>query len=433
MKELPAIQVKNLSKSYTISHKNKPKYNTVKDDFSHLIKDPFGKKVNSDETFWALKNISFEVKKGEIFGVIGKNGSGKSTLLKILSRIVDPTEGEIKLNGRVASLLEVGTGFHPDLTGRENVYFNGSMLGMSRKEMSTKFNDIVEFAEIEQFIDTPVKFYSSGMYVRLAFSVAAHLDPEILILDEVLSVGDASFQKKSLEKIKSTMEGGTTVLFVSHGMSSVKQLCSRGILLNSGRIQYLGDTDSIVDLYNDTIRPELQPEKPPKTTWENDGSFGDKFFVPIKTYITDQKNEIVSKPVNNKEDHYFNVELKVIDDSDILTIGYVVHNEHSSVIYVSANTDVPSNVTYRLKKGKQTLTCKIPKNLLNGGKYTVSLFGGRLNKQIWVIEPESRIAAIEFTVDSGKLSESPLWTQPRSGFAAPLLNWDIKSIGEASA
>ena len=205
----PIIEVENISKSYTISHQTDVKagYDTIKDDFAKLIKKPFGGTGESSrETFWALKNLSFEVNQGEIFGVVGKNGSGKSTLLKILSRIIDPTEGEIRMKGRVASLLEVGTGFHPELTGRENVYFNGSMLGMSRQEIERKFDDIVAFSEVEKFLDTPVKFYSSGMFVRLAFAVAAHLDSEILILDEVLSVGDAGFQRKSLKKIKSTMQ-----------------------------------------------------------------------------------------------------------------------------------------------------------------------------------------------------------------------------------
>jgi len=200
----PVIKVSEVSKSYNINHQQKAQYNTFKDDFVNFLKKPVGggSAHEDHETFWALKEVSFEVNKGEIFGVIGKNGSGKSTLLKILARIVDPTHGSIEMHGRVAGLLEVGTGFHPELTGRENVYFNGSMLGMSRQEISQKFDEIVEFSEIEKFLDTPVKFYSSGMYVRLAFSVAAHLDPDILILDEVLSVGDAGFQKKLINSIR---------------------------------------------------------------------------------------------------------------------------------------------------------------------------------------------------------------------------------------
>lgn len=249
--EKPAIEVKGLSKSYTINHKNKASYSTIKDDFGKLFTHPFRKDatVDSEETFWALDDISFNINKGEIFGIIGRNGSGKSTLLKILSRIVEPTKGEAILRGRVASLLEVGTGFNPELTGRENIFFNGSMLGMSKREIATKYNEIVEFSGVEKFIDTPVKFYSSGMYVRLAFSVAAHLEPDVLILDEVLAVGDDSFQEKSRKKILSTMEKGSTVIFVSHSAEALRQLCSRGLLLEKGKPVFVGDIDDVLEKY----------------------------------------------------------------------------------------------------------------------------------------------------------------------------------------
>ncbi len=195
-----------------------------------FVRDPASK-----EDFWALRNVSFEVRRGEVVGIIGRNGAGKSTLLKILSRITDPTEGRVKLRGRVASLLEVGTGFHPELTGRENIYLNGAILGMSRAEIRAKFDEIVSFAEVEKFLDTPVKRYSSGMYVRLAFAVAAHLEPEILLVDEVLAVGDAAFQKKCLGKMEEVSRGGRTILFVSHQMAAVQNLCQSGILLKGWR------------------------------------------------------------------------------------------------------------------------------------------------------------------------------------------------------
>ena len=203
------------------------------------------------EEFWALKDVSFEVKQGEVLGIIGRNGAGKSTLLKILSRITEPTAGRVTLRGRVASLLEVGTGFHPELTGRENIYLNGAILGMTRAEIRRKFDEIVAFAEVERFLDTPVKRYSSGMYVRLAFAVAAHLEPEILIVDEVLAVGDAEFQKKCLGKMSEVSRGGRTVLFVSHNMSAVLQLTQRAILLSGGNVAYVGDSQSAVDRYMD--------------------------------------------------------------------------------------------------------------------------------------------------------------------------------------
>jgi len=258
----PAIEVSGLSKSYRISHQTEMQadYNTLKDDFANLIKKPFGGGAEDEhETFWALKDVSFEIKRGEAFGIIGKNGSGKSTLLKILSRIVEPTTGEVRLDGRVASLLEVGTGFHPELTGRENVFFNGSMLGMSRQEIRKKFNEIVDFSGIEKFLDTPVKFYSSGMYVRLAFAVAAHLDPEILILDEVLAVGDAQFQKKSLDKMMSIAKSGRTIVFVSHGLDAVEELCDRAMFLQNGKVKMIGESGEVVNKYLDATMPK-QPE-----------------------------------------------------------------------------------------------------------------------------------------------------------------------------
>ena len=203
----------------------------------------------SEEEFWALKDVSFEVKQGEVVGIIGRNGAGKSTLLKILSRITEPTEGRVTLRGRVASLLEVGTGFHPELTGRENIFLNGAILGMSKVEIKKKFDEIVAFAEVERFLDTPVKRYSSGMYVRLAFAVAAHLEPEILVVDEVLAVGDAEFQKKCLGKMKDVATGGRTVLFVSHNMGAVRNLCQQGILLEKGHLRNQGEIIKVTDSY----------------------------------------------------------------------------------------------------------------------------------------------------------------------------------------
>ena len=264
----PVVEVTDISKSYRISHQNQAAYSTIKDDFANMFKKPFGKGIkNEQEIFWALKDISFTVNQGETFGIVGENGSGKSTLLKILSRIVDPTSGTAKLHGKVASMLEVGTGFHPELTGRENIYFNGSMIGMSKKEITRKFDDIVAFSEVEKFLDTPVKFYSSGMYVRLAFAVAAHLDSEVLIIDEVLAVGDAKFQKKSLAKMTSIAKQGRTILFVSHSMSSVKQLCNKAMLLEKGEIKYIGESEFVTDKYlskNLPPRQETHFEENPK-------------------------------------------------------------------------------------------------------------------------------------------------------------------------
>lgn len=262
------ISVENLSKKYTLHHQQREQYTALRDVIANGVAS-IGKKLlspftfhssrssqhsspftDSKEDFWALKDVSFEVKQGDRIGIIGRNGAGKSTLLKILSRITEPTTGRVKIKGRVASLLEVGTGFHPELTGRENIFLNGAILGMSRLEIKKKFDEIVDFAEIEKFLDTPVKRYSSGMYVRLAFAVAAHLEPEILVVDEVLAVGDAQFQKKCLGKMEDvSAREGRTVLFVSHNMAAIQRLCMKGVYLQSGRLMVSGPINTVVEAY----------------------------------------------------------------------------------------------------------------------------------------------------------------------------------------
>ncbi len=252
------IRVENIGKKYIIGHQKQEPYTALRDVIADKVKyfgsrllKPLGKSITNPayEEFWALNDVSFEIKQGDRVGIIGRNGAGKSTLLKILSRIADPTKGRMAIKGRVASLLEVGTGFHPELTGRENIYLNGAILGMSKTEIRRKFDDIVAFAEVEKFLDTPVKRYSSGMYVRLAFAVAAHLEPEILVVDEVLSVGDAEFQKKCLGKMEVVGKEGRTVLFVSHNMESIIRLCSKGLYLEKGRLIEQGDIQTVTNCY----------------------------------------------------------------------------------------------------------------------------------------------------------------------------------------
>jgi lipopolysaccharide transport system ATP-binding protein len=252
------IEVENISKQFIIGHEANERYTTLRDEISKRAKDFFSfsnrgtrrKQHASKEIFFALKDVSFRIEQGDRLGIIGRNGAGKSTLLKILSRITEPSSGKIKIKGRVASLLEVGTGFHPELTGRENIFLNGAILGMSRTEIRRKFDEIVAFADIEKFLDTPVKRYSSGMYVRLAFAVAAHLEPEILIVDEVLAVGDMEFQKKCIGKMEDVSKNeGRTVIFVSHNMGVIKTLCNNGILLVNGLVSEIGSLDLIVPKY----------------------------------------------------------------------------------------------------------------------------------------------------------------------------------------
>jgi ABC-type polysaccharide/polyol phosphate transport system ATPase subunit len=286
------ISAEGLGKKYLIGHQAKrDRYSALRDVIGDAVRGlarslrdmvrgtPI---VAGDEVeeFWALKDVNFEIKRGDVVGIIGLNGAGKSTLLKVLSRITEPTTGKVEIKGRVASLLEVGTGFHPELTGRENIYLNGAILGMRRSEIRRKFDEIVAFAEVEKFLDTPVKRYSSGMYVRLAFAVAAHLEPEILVVDEVLAVGDAEFQKKCLGKMKDVASHGRTVLFVSHNMGIVRRLCGKGILLIGGRVQEIGDVASIVDSY------QRSAPAAPKEVWAREK-------VPDRAHIKYAKVDVI--------------------------------------------------------------------------------------------------------------------------------------------
>jgi lipopolysaccharide transport system ATP-binding protein len=248
----PIIEVRNLSKRYRFDKRVMANRN-LREAWVKALKSPverfYGRKVVRDTEFWALRDISFEVEPGEVLGIVGRNGAGKSTLLKILSRIIKPTTGEVDMYGRSGSLLEIGTGFHPDLTGRENVFLNGAIIGMKRAEIKSKFDEIIAFAGVEKFLDVPIKYYSTGMHLRLAFAVAAHLEPDILILDEVMAVGDAAFQKKCLAKMKEVSRDGRTVIFVSHDLMSVKQMCGRALLIESGRLLDVGDAGSVVSNY----------------------------------------------------------------------------------------------------------------------------------------------------------------------------------------
>ena len=279
----PVIQVENLGKKYLLHHQQQMgrRYKALRDVIAGKAKSLVklnGNTQPATEEFWALKDVSFSIEQGDVVGIIGRNGAGKSTLLKLLSRITEPTAGSIRLRGRVASLLEVGTGFHPELTGRENIFLNGAILGMSKAEIKRKFDEIVAFAEVEKFLDTPVKRYSSGMYVRLAFAVAAHLEPEILIVDEVLAVGDAQFQKKCLGKMQDVSKGGRTVLFVSHNMGVVSTLCHTAIWLQGGQVQRTGAVREIINEYL-TVNRNAQEVVLELADVKRVGEFGRKFKI----------------------------------------------------------------------------------------------------------------------------------------------------------
>lgn len=296
----PVITVEGLSKKFTITHEGAHRYTALRDVFARKVKNvlTYSGSQRTSEEFWALDDINFTISQGDRVAIVGRNGAGKSTLLKILSRISEPTKGVVKIKGRVSSLLEVGTGFHPELTGRENIFLNGAILGMKRAEIVRKFDEIVDFAEVEKFLDTPVKRYSSGMYVRLAFAVAAHLEPEILIIDEVLAVGDVNFQNKCLGKMDDVSKhDGRTVIFVSHNMGAVLQLCSKGILLSKGRVEKVGEAAAIVEKYyssqNNLV--ELSPKEHSEVSFvsfftcdssgEPKNTFGHKEDVRIRVRV----------------------------------------------------------------------------------------------------------------------------------------------------
>lgn len=350
------IKVKNLSKKYYIGIN---KSGSLRESLVNKWNILLGKEDREIEEFWALKDINFEVKQGEVLGIIGKNGAGKTTILKILSRITEPTTGRIEINGRVSSLLEVGTGFHPELTGRENIFLNGTILGMSRNEVKSKFDEIVDFSGIEKFLDTPVKRYSSGMYVRLAFSVAAHLEPEILIIDEVLAVGDAEFQKKCLGKMKDVSKSGRTILFVSHQMGSIVKLCKKGIFLHNGSIKMIDKINIVVNSY-----------------LNNEVATKDRKFVLAENKILPKFNQIISfvnrDELGNERTEYVHNEQIIIDCSLQLN-DYNPNLEFAISLYDSMKRRVftihePLYKHYKNNKAKFKII--IPANFIAPGNYS---------------------------------------------------------------
>ncbi len=357
-----AVQVHHLSKMYRIGAPQK-QYKTLREEMIGVLKRPISWLRNSpfsdrkSEILWALKDISFEIKRGEVVGVVGRNGAGKSTLLKILSRITEPTEGTARIRGRVGSLLEVGTGFHPELTGRENIYLNGAILGMTRGEIGGKFDEIVAFAEVEKFLDTPVKHYSSGMYVRLAFAVAAHLEPEILLMDEVLSVGDAAFQKKCLGKMGGVAQEGRTILFVSHNMLAIRSLCTRAVWLEQGRILMEGVAAKVVDEY---MMRDLREETTSATVLEDPGLRIQVLRVELIPDVSPRGNEIL----------LFRCRYIVREELDNVLLCVEVRNSWDISVFYS--NDEYLKDTRKRKPGIHTVTLAIPTHLFSPGAYLVA-------------------------------------------------------------
>jgi lipopolysaccharide transport system ATP-binding protein len=436
----PIIQAKGVGKRYTIRH-NRGGYIALRDVLMTILRSPFrflkekaksAAGIGTKEEFWALKNVSFDVAPGEVVGIIGRNGAGKSTLLKILTGITPPTTGEITMRGRVASLLEVGTGFHPELTGRENIFLNGAILGMKRSEIAKNFDSIVEFAEVDKFLDTPVKYYSSGMYVRLAFSVAAHMEPDILLVDEVLAVGDSEFQKKCLGKMEEvTKKQGRTILFVSHNMSAIQRLCKKTILIEKGEVKMVGPTDKVIDHYlNGSKRSDKDASS--AAYWENKGDTYTKLpFRPLSMTLIDKSGQTLeSSAIKRSSELSLCLEAHVEKPQPALSIGYAIYDENNTLIYYSYFTDMPEHEWPRLSEGRWRFVSKIPTEFLNEGSHRVELIGGLYNQE-WFFEPQHPDnPTVEFSIQGG-LSDSPYWINRRPGTVAPKLSWKIDKTNKA--
>ena len=425
-----AIRVHDLGKKYRIGI-TQERYRTLRDSLVDIVKSPYlavqsklrsGKNNNvgvTDGHIWALRNVSFDVKRGQVLGVIGRNGAGKSTLLKILSRVTEPTEGTVEIHGRVGSLLEVGTGFHPELTGRENIYLNGAILGMKRTEIDQKFDEIVAFSEVEKFIDTPVKRYSSGMYLRLAFAVAGHLEPEILVVDEVLAVGDAEFQRKCLGKMNDVAQEGRTVLFVSHNMSAILRLTQETILLDKGNVILRAPTPEAVDYYMASGYSqsgerlwdveELPPDSAP--------------FRPLAIRVLDINGRVI-ETIRSTEP--VRIEIEYVLDAPItgLRVGIYLLTMRGEFVFTSFDTDTPQHYEqFPVRpEGHYVSQCVIPENFFNEGRYVIGMNASSFRVRSYFHDEH----ALAFSVD-GAGAPGTHWSEARLGPVRPKLDWEIET------
>jgi lipopolysaccharide transport system ATP-binding protein len=426
-----AIRVENLSKRYRIgAAQTKFRYGMLRDVLVDTVTAPvrwvraLGKKggpgADQPNYIWALNDVTFDVEEGKVLGIVGRNGAGKSTLLKVLSRVTEPTRGTVTVRGRVGSLLEVGTGFHPELTGRENIYMNGAILGMKRAEIERKFDEIVAFSEVEQFIDTPVKRYSSGMYLRLAFAVAAHLEPEILVVDEVLAVGDAEFQKKCLGKMGDVAQQGRTVLFVSHNMSAILRLTEEALVLDKGKLLMRAPSQQAVDFYLSSGQAQAgerlwdADEVPPTAAP----------FHPVALRLMDKKGNVVdtvraSEPVT--------VEMEYRLDAPLtgLRVGFYLSTMRGEYILTSFDTDDAGQYEKFSARaaGHYFSRCSLPADLFNEGRYSLGVNASSFGVRRYFQDEQ----ALAFNVD---ISGAPgtQWPEPRQGPIRPRLDWKIQKV-----
>jgi len=390
------IEIQNLSKHYSLGHESRGTLREVLSNFNS----------NNDDIFKALDEVSFNVEKGESVGIIGGNGAGKSTLLKVLSKITKPTSGRVLIEGRVTSLLEVGTGFHPELTGRENIFLNGSILGMNKQEIKSKFDAIVAFSGVEKFLDTPVKHYSSGMYVRLAFAVAAHLDSEILIVDEVLAVGDAEFQKKCLGMMKNSEQSGRTVLFVSHSFAAIRQLCTKGIWLDQGQVKFDGEINKCIDAYSKSFQSNQTLE----SNESDEVVLGEIFAINAKSQSL--------KSFSNGESIQLVANLKINSQEIPDTVQFRFVDISGQVVFVSNHSD---QKTITMKKGWNCLKMIVPAYLLNEGVYSIYM-GIGFHSIRWIVR-ELKVFDLEIHFSPMNLDFASV--NKRAGVFAPMLEWQI--------
>ncbi len=425
-----AIRVQNLGKQYRIgAAETKFRYNMLRDVLVdtfyapvRLVKALVGKSERrmNQNFVWALKDVSFDLEEGKVLGIVGRNGAGKSTLLKILSRVTEPTTGTVAVRGRVGSLLEVGTGFHPELTGRENIYMNGAILGMRRAEIDSKFDEIVDFSEVTQFIDTPVKRYSSGMYLRLAFAVAAHLEPEILVVDEVLAVGDAEFQKKCLGKMGDVAQQGRTVLFVSHNMSAILRLTQEAIVLNKGQLIMRGPTQDAVDFYLSSGQAQAG-----ERVWDADEvPVSSAPFRPISLKAKDKRGKVVDT-VRSTEPVTVEFEYQLDAPITGLRVGFYLSTMRGEYVLTSFDTDNPGLFEKfdARKAGRYVSRAEIPADIFNEGRYSLGVNASSFGVRRYFMDEN----ALAFNVD---ISGAPgtHWPEPRVGPVRPRLDWKIEKL-----
>jgi lipopolysaccharide transport system ATP-binding protein len=429
------IRSQKLGKQYRIGALQKG-YRTLRESIVDAAKAPWrllrrsirGEGTPEDELIWALRDIDFDVHQGEVLGVIGRNGAGKSTLLKVLARITEPTLGRVQVAGRVGSLLEVGTGFHPELTGRENTYLNGAILGMRHAEIDQRFDEIVAFSEIEKFIDTPVKHYSSGMFLRLAFAVAAHLTPEILLVDEVLAVGDERFQKKCMGKMESVGKEGRTILFVSHNMNAIHRLCPRVILLEEGRVAADGDTSEVISQYLNADRSEMDckewntPEQAP----------GDSTARLKRVRLLDNRGRPRSA-FEIREPVQIEVEYWALDSAQPFIPILLIHNENGVCILETAANHDPVYAGKSRKRGIYRSVCRVPGNFFNEGMFHVDVLVRVLVPRRYFVR-ESNLLSFRIQDSGSGLSVKGDFPKAWSGVVAPILPWKtaVRPLGSAA-